>query len=229
MKYKKLDTQMIVHFRRTGQRRYAVQVKRSSFPDLVMDPAPGYDDLMPHDLLHFVVEAQLGLTRGIFGQLAAGGDAGTFHPTFKPGESSREFARLRNRLRERGEKLKREGREDCAQSERATYICWYEWHARSQSGKRRNVALPMSEEAGQVRDVSPRTELRALNGVKLTEICKHLDELSSHWSRLKVGESIMVSWPDLNVSSDPELFSAESHREKLSQSHKHHDQTRNYA
>jgi hypothetical protein len=46
-----------------------------------MDPAPGYSDLIPHDLVHLVIEEQLGLRDGIFGQLAVGGNAGTFVPT----------------------------------------------------------------------------------------------------------------------------------------------------
>ncbi len=69
---------MQVVFRRTGPRRYAIDAHRGSYPDVGMDPAPGYDPLMPHDLLHLVVEAELGLTHGVFGQLAAGGDASTF-------------------------------------------------------------------------------------------------------------------------------------------------------
>jgi hypothetical protein len=89
---------MILIFRRTGQRGYAVEAKRQSFPDLEMNPAPGYDALMPHDLMHLVVEAQLGLTRGVFGQLAAGGDAGTFHSIFDPKVPTRTAARSRHRL-----------------------------------------------------------------------------------------------------------------------------------
>ena len=38
-----------------------------------------------------------------------------------------------------------------------------------------------------------------LNERKLDEICKHLDELSSHWSNLEVGQSIAVRWPDLAI------------------------------
>ena len=70
---------MLLTFRRTGQRRYAVEARRTSFPDVEMNPAPGYDQCIPHDMMHLVVEAKLGLTRAVFGQLAAGGDAGTFH------------------------------------------------------------------------------------------------------------------------------------------------------
>jgi hypothetical protein len=200
---------MILVFRRTGQRRYAIEAKRSSFPDLEMNPAPGYNEWMPHDLLHLVVEAQLGLARGVFGQLAAGGDAGTFHPTVKPKQSPRDAARVRTKVKARGKTLMREGRDESAQSERATYICWYEWLARSGRSKQRAVAQTMTQQAKQVRTVAPSMELRALER-KLKQICAHLDELSSHWSSLEVGQSMAVRWPDLAVSSNPaDLMSKE--------------------
>ena len=193
---------MILIFRRTGQRRYAVDAQRPGFPDVVMNPAPGYDRLIPHDMMHLVVEAQLGLTRGVFGQLAAGGDAGTFHVPAKD-ESSRELARIRNRVKERGRKLLREGRDESVRSERATYICWYEWLARSTSSDRKKISHAMAQQARQVRDLVNATELRALNERKLDEICKHLDHLSSHWSSLEVGQSIAVRWPDLAIVTTP--------------------------
>ena len=46
-----------------------------------MDPAPGYSDLIPHDLVHWVADEEFGLRDGIFGQLAAGGNAWAFVPT----------------------------------------------------------------------------------------------------------------------------------------------------
>ena len=66
---------MLVHFRKTGARRYAVLVERDHAPTLVAQ-APGYDDYLPHDLLHFVAEAEWGLDGGVFGQLAAGRRSG---------------------------------------------------------------------------------------------------------------------------------------------------------
>ena len=176
---------MIVVFRRTGQRRYAVEAKRELFPDLEMNPAPGYDPLMPHDLMHLVVEAQLGLKRGIFGQLAAGGDAGTFHPPFTTEKSSRELTRIRRRVKARGQKLVSKGRDEAVQSERAAFICWNVWMARSKSSNR----------------ISRATSSELLDDKKMSEICEQLDQLSSHWSRLEVGESMAVSWPDLAVVS----------------------------
>jgi hypothetical protein len=194
---------MVVVFRRVRERGYAVEVLRSGFPDLEMNPAPGYDQFMPHDLMHMVVEAQLALNHGVFGQLAAGGTAGTFHPVFRHNETTREIARLRTHVKERGKKMLREGRDDCAQSERATYICWQYWLARSKSADRKATSRSMAQQAKQVRGVAAVRELTALNQNKLAEICEHLDTLSSHWSRLEVGQSMAVSWPDLAVATDP--------------------------
>jgi len=182
-----IDKRMTLVFRRTGQRRYAVEAQRPGFPDLEMNPAPGYDPRMPHDMMHLVVEAKLGLTRAVFGQLAAGGDAGTFHLFLKSDEGSREIARARNRVKTRGRKLLKEGRDDCAQSERAAHICWSEWSSRSSLRKPRTASEP--------------AQLPVLTPRKLDEICKHLDELSAQWSGLKVGESMAVEWPSLAILS----------------------------
>jgi hypothetical protein len=57
----------------------------------------------------------------------------------------------------------------------------------------------MTQQAKQVRDTAGASELLNLNQRKLDEICKHLDQLSAHWSNLKVGESMAVAWPDLGI------------------------------
>jgi hypothetical protein len=160
-----------------------------------MNPAPGYDERIPHDMMHLVVESELGLERGIFGQLAAG--AGTFRPIVEPSKSTREVARLRRRVKHRGEKMMRDGRDDCAQSEAATYICWHQWLAHSESKDWRKLAQAMSDQAQSIskRPASPR-----LSEDKLEQIFHHLDELSLYWSRLNIGDSMTVQWPDLSVS-----------------------------
>ena len=193
---------MLVIFRRTGQRRYGVEIQRPHFDAVEMNPAPGYDPLLPHDLLHLVVEAQLGLRQGIFGQVAAGGHAGTFRSYIGPSKNARDAARRQRRIDRRGKKmLQRAGQNESLQSERATYICWYEWLARSEASDRRKLANSMSMQAKQVRSVTPGDELHALSERKIEQICRHLDELSSHWSNLKIGESMTVHWPDLSVST----------------------------
>jgi hypothetical protein len=190
---------MILVFHRTGQRRYAVEAQRSGLPDLEMNPAPGYDPLMPHDMMHLVVEAQLGLTRAIFGQLAVGGTAGSFRLPVKRDESSREIARARNRVKTRGKKLLKGTEDELVQSERATYICWHEWLARSSSRERRTRSETMSKQAKEVRQTAGASELRTLDQRKLDEICEHLDQLSAQWSSLEVGQSMAVEWPSLAI------------------------------
>lgn len=81
-----------------------------------------YDEDLPHDFVHFVVEEELGLTRGVFGQLAAGGDAGTFRITHA-GAGGRELSRARRRHRDRGRRLSEEGSSEAELSERAATIC----------------------------------------------------------------------------------------------------------
>jgi hypothetical protein len=196
----KTERQMIVVFRRSGERRYSVEAQRPGVPDVVMHPAPGYDPLIPHDLMHMVVEAQLGLTHAIYGQLAAGGTAGTFHRSVTNSEGSRATARASKRVATRGKKLLKESRDECVQSERATYVCWQEWLSRSSSAEKRKQSASMAQQAKEVRHTASDKELRALNPSKLDEICKRLDELSNRWSGLKVGESMAVRWPDLAIA-----------------------------
>jgi hypothetical protein len=62
------------------ERRYDVHVERDRAPALFMRSAPGYDDWLPHDLLHFFAEAEFGLDKGVFGDLATGGNARFFIP-----------------------------------------------------------------------------------------------------------------------------------------------------
>ena len=181
-----MNKRMTLVFHRTGQRRYAVEAQRDGFPDLEMNPAPGYDALIPHDMIHMVVEAQLGLTRAVFGQLAAGGDAGTFHIPSKSGENVRAIARARTRVKARGKKLLKGGRDECVQSEQAAHICRLEWLNRSSSAEPRRIA----------------TQLPTLDQRKLDEICEHLDQLSAQWSNLKIGESMAVAWPDLAILTE---------------------------
>jgi hypothetical protein len=60
--------------------RYDVYVTRDRATDLFTRSAPGYDDWLPHDVLHFVAEAEHELDDGIFGHLASGGNARIFIP-----------------------------------------------------------------------------------------------------------------------------------------------------
>lgn len=189
---------MEIEFRRTGERRYAVTIHRSGQPPMEMNPAPGYDSAMPHDLLHFIVESELGLRQGIFGQIAEGGTAGTFRSVTSSGENNREAARSRRRENRRGGKLLRTGREDSTQSERATIICLYEWLAGSGDPARRKQAVEMAAMVKSIRSQQSSTESRMFSESAIKQICARMDELSARWSALGIGQALTVSWPGVN-------------------------------
>lgn len=186
---------MDIEFRRTGERRYGVTIHRSGQPTLEMNPAPGYDPWMPHDLLHYIVESELGLQQGIFGQIAEGGTAGTFRKMQSPGEDRREAARARRRETQRGGKLLRQGQEDSMQSERATVICLYEWLVRSTDPARRTLAAEMAGNAKHVRSQLAAAESQALNESAIKRICARMEELSQQWASLEIGQALTLNWP----------------------------------
>ena len=187
---------MEIAFRRTGPRRYAVEIRRSGLPDVAMDPAPGYDPLVPHDLAHFVVESELGLRCGIFGQAALGGHAGTFVREGATGEPTREASRRRRRTDRRSATLLRAGHRESAASERATYVCLHDWLARSADPARRRRAAEMAPWLEHVRSTQSPAERRALDEAVLARIRARFDELSARWAALPIGGALRVEWPE---------------------------------
>jgi hypothetical protein len=112
---------MRVTFKRTGERRYGVWIEWPGEPELMMHPAPLYDAQIPHDLAHFVVERECGIARGVFGQVAAGGHAGTFH---------RADGRPDRDLRKRGDRLLKAHEQDMIRSEQLAQAATMAWRKR---------------------------------------------------------------------------------------------------
>lgn len=186
---------MQVEFHRTGERRYAVVVLRDALPKLEMNPAPGFDLLMPHDMLHFLVEQELGLQKAIFGHVAAGGSAGTFmnHPS--ESKNVRKDTRDRRKLKQKGAKmLKKDGLDEYFQSERATFFCLQNWYANSTDESLRARAEELKDTAQSVFGTMSESEKLKLNKEKLAQIRTRMDELSQQWSNLKIGHSISLAW-----------------------------------
>lgn len=184
---------MEIEFRRTGERRYAVIIHRDDRSMLEMNPAPGYDPLMPHDLLHYVVERELGLRFGIFGQLARGGSAGTFHLVPETNGGVRETARRRRHLEKRGTRLLKEGQRDSSMSERAAYICFQEWQTR-RAARPQGGASSGRPRAGATRVQRVTESTGIIPEECLERVCARLDELSGKWAGLDIGESVIVEW-----------------------------------
>ena len=165
---------MKVLFTKTGLRRYGVLVQRELAPDVAMNPAPGYDDYVPHDLLHFVAEAEWNLDGAVFGQLAAGGDAGTFVPTEK--------ALIPRAMRDRKRQRRRAGKPKGRRSEVLAHLLEDAWYARH--GRR---FLPD--------DWEERLEAARVSREHVERVLERLDELAEQWHSLHVGEHLTLDWP----------------------------------
>jgi len=164
---------MRVHFRKTGRRRYGIFVERDDAHDVYMNPAPGYDDYLPHDLLHYVAEAEWGIDDGVFGQLAAGGDAATFIPAIPVGDVPHRFKRRSERLLQASTNMGRS--EDLAA---ALQVSWQRRHGRPEQQHRERAY-----------------ELLAADAEKIARLAPRLDELARRWHDLGEGESLTFEWP----------------------------------
>lgn len=167
---------MDVIFERTGARRYATVVAPIGEAPRRTDPAPGFDDQIPHDVVHYLVEAELGLTHGVYGRAAAGG--GGFFPT---GEGDpRERARARRRLKRRESSLSRADRGDMARSEQLAAWCDLAWRRRA--GAR-------TPEWAECEPVPPDDE------AVVDRVVSRLDELAPLWRDLPIGGQLRFTWP----------------------------------
>lgn len=178
---------MILQFHRTGDRRYSVVALRTGHSPLRMDSAPGFDKLMPHDLQHLIVEQELNIGNGIFGQLAAGGTAGTFHAT-----ADERNPRQRRETAKKGSQLKTAGHDASMFSERATYICWQHWLETIDDPR----GLEMKEEAAAMIARSPAAERRRYTSELFQRTDRRMDELSQRWQALAVGEFLEIPWEE---------------------------------
>jgi hypothetical protein len=177
---------MRVIFRRTGERRYAVVVEVPGEAAQTMSPAPGFDAHIPHDLVHYVVEAELGLDAGVFGRAARGG--GSFYAA-PATTNARERARKRRKQSRREQALRREraNEEQLDTSERLAYLCDVAWRRRH--GQRPDPAFWRSS-----------APVSALDAARVERIVSRLDQLAPLWNQLSVGGELALTWPSLAAS-----------------------------
>jgi len=163
---------MNVTFTKTGARRYGVRVERDRAPALHIRSAPGYDDYLPHDVLHFVAEAEFGLDRAVFGDLAAGGNARIFIPVDKA-----LVAKMWRRQRTHRYRLP-----DGRRSEQLADVLEAAWKAR-----RGKVALRA--------DWKEWLAALRVDEARVAAVMPSLDELAERWHSLHIGESLTLDWP----------------------------------
>jgi hypothetical protein len=164
---------MEVTFTKVVGRRYRVTVLRDRGPSLAPRCGPGYHEYLPHDAVHFLVEAEAGLSGGVFGRVAQGQN-NLFWPA-DPAE------RRRQRRREARRRVAPEQHADMRRSEALAGACRLLWEVRA--GVR--AELPgWAHEGAEDADHA------------LTErIVTRLDDFATAWHALDVDDSISLTWP----------------------------------
>jgi hypothetical protein len=168
---------MDVTFTKVAGRRYRMTIVRERGPRLAPRHGPGYDDYLPHDAVHFLVEAEARLSGAVFGRIAAGWS--NIFWAADPGQLRREKRREAKRRPSAAEQA------DMIRSEELTGLCQPLWELRA--GHRRELPLWWSSLTPDARELleSPLCE----------RILARLDEFAARWHALPVGRSITLSWP----------------------------------
>ncbi|REE97758.1 hypothetical protein [Thermomonospora umbrina] len=175
---------MDVVFTRTGSRRYGVSIGVPGESPRWQDPSPGFDEHIPHDLVHYVLEAELGLSAGVFGRAARGG--GGFHPS--EDLTARERARLKRKAKKREAGLNAKdhaGSADMALAESLAALCDALW-------RQRHGGLP-DERPPWVTPPNVPDEYRP----QVERVLSRLDEVAPLWNALGIGESLTFTWPSV--------------------------------
>jgi hypothetical protein len=162
---------MKVTFEKTNQRRYLVHIQRDRAPAL-WTYGPGYDDELPHDLLHFVAEAELGLDGAIFGDVAAGGNAKSFQPVDK--------ALVAKMWRQK--RMRRYVLPEGTRSERLAGLL-------EDARKAHRMRRPLPA------DWNDRLAAAGVGDAEVQALVPKLEDLARQWRKLPPGGRITLEWP----------------------------------
>jgi hypothetical protein len=165
---------MDVTFTKAVGRRYLMTVVRECGPQLAPRYGPGYHDYLPHDAVHFLVEAEASLSAGAFGRIAAGRNN-----IFWPAEPRVQRHQARREAKRKPSAIERA---EMGRSEELASICQPLWELRA--GHRRQLPERFTH-------VTPGV----LEAALAERILARLDEFAACWHPLPVGGQITVSWP----------------------------------
>jgi len=162
---------MQVTFTKVDAKRYDIAIVREHGPALLPRSGPGYDDLMPHDLAHYVVEEHYGIALGVWGQLAAGG-GGIFYPA--PEDNTL-------RAKRRVARLGTVGSDDMARSEKLVVVTVAAWERR----------------IGRIKHQTGTVGIDSLDitSDQLDRAVDRMDEVARRWAALAPGRSLTFRWP----------------------------------
>ncbi|NNH75716.1 hypothetical protein HLB23_38700 [Nocardia uniformis] len=176
---------MEVTFKRTGARQYSTIIADDVHGLRELDPAPGYHDYVPHDLAHYIVECELGLTNAVFGRAERGG--GMFRPVAEGGRNSREARRQARKQRKREDRMRDTDHSNDNQmdlSEQLAGLSLVHWVRRHDPTARPPAWIPATVELDD--------DVRAA----LDRVGERLDTVASAWHRLRIGETLTFRWPN---------------------------------
>jgi hypothetical protein len=172
-----------VTFTRLTGHRYAVDVVRESGPPAGLRVSVGAGVCLPPDIAHFLVEREFGLRLGIFGQLAAGGDAGTFRAA--PADRDARLAHCAHRLQVTG-------RGDLGRSVAMVSICTAVWEF--EAGRR--LARPgLRPSAAGTNGSWGLVDVADLPCDGVRRVVKEFEREAMRWNELDVRESLAFEWP----------------------------------
>jgi hypothetical protein len=172
---------MEVTFTKLPRRRYEMTVLRERGPVLAPRAGPGYHEYLPHDAVHFLVEAEARLIGGVFGRIAAG-----HSNIFWPADPA---LLRRQRRRDKAHKPTPGEHADMATSENLTGVCQVLWEIRA--GQR--AAPP---------EWFSRLDAETLESPLVQRILDRLDEFAARWHHLPAYGSITLAW-DAATRADP--------------------------
>ena len=111
-------TAMKVTFKKIPEKGYSVTIEGRGIMSSTMSPAPGYHPRLPHDAAHFIVEQELKIRGGVFGQLASGGSFNRLHSVDD---------KIIRKAKKRRAHLAHENKADALFAEHAIYAAQSRW------------------------------------------------------------------------------------------------------
>jgi hypothetical protein len=171
---------VLVTFTRRSGARYGVDVIRDSGPPARLRVVKLDAEWLPGEIAHFLVEREFGLKLGIFGQLAAGGDAGRFWAAPADRDS---------RLAHRSHRLQVTGRGDLRRSVALVAWCTAAWEIET---GRRSVGHPRTEGSD---GPWPLLDVTAVPHEQVAGAVRCLAAAADAWNELDPGQRISFEWP----------------------------------
>jgi hypothetical protein len=169
-----------VTFTRLTGPRYGVDVIRESGPPARLRVVKVDAEWLPGEIAHFLVEREFGLKLGIFGQLAAGGDAGRFWAAPADRDS---------RLAHRAHRLQVTGRGDLRRSVALTAWCTAAWEI--ETGRRAPGPRDLERSDGPW----PLLDVAAVPRDQVARAVDCLAAAAVAWNVLCPGQRVSYEWP----------------------------------